>query len=178
FRREVDRMVEMAALSQEQIDAILRNAEKQRERMAKLTPEQRRALSRLPEAKQRSERVRTACQLQPPLARVVAGLLARLAPAQWTTLLQGQEPLVLATDPGRGELPLPDAVSRDIRTIGPSVPGARAAERSRLRDQEQRERWAAASGFRVIIQPDTANAKGGSLAVNLSVTPFAAGTLF
>jgi hypothetical protein len=161
FQEEVRRYAEMAALSQEQIQALLDAGQRRQQELEKLNPEEQLAAYRSPQERQQMQRFGAAQQLSTPLARALAGLVGSLSPQQWSALRSEGE-ITLSTDPQKGELPLPAETGRLVRTaqprmLTPGMPGVfppEAEAAMRQNEQEMQQRWAAADSYRVILRLD------------------------
>jgi hypothetical protein len=159
FRDEVALCAEMAALSQEQIEAIVEAGERRHQSWEKLPPEERGALLSTPKEREQERRFGAAERLWSPMNRALARLIGSLSESQWAFLRQDQ-PIIFCTDPRPGELRLPVEIARIFRASPlklspPWAPPFRsdpeAAERMRQREREAQEQWAAASGHGVIV---------------------------
>jgi hypothetical protein len=185
FRQEVARAVQMAGFSQPQIDAIVAANEREHQRRRGLSPEQRGAIEESPEEKKRALWAGTAYRLRAPMARVSAKLVGRLTPRQWSELLQERQSIAFSTQPTAGELPLPPDLARTIRETRPepverhmAAGNAALDEHLRRREQELRDQWAAATGFRVTVSHGGGLTGRGSLAVQVGVQPIRSGAPF
>jgi hypothetical protein len=161
FRQEVQQHIEMAVLSQQQIQAILDAEEQRRKRLEKLPPEQQWALLTSPEEQSQSRRAQVAGALSSPIKRSLARLLGGLTPQQRNALLREGKEIVFSTDPQPGELPLPPDTNRILSTERPvsSPPGTivfpddpRAEALRHQRERETQDQWAAAKAYRVILR--------------------------
>jgi hypothetical protein len=163
FRQQVAHYVEMAALSQPQIDALLDAELRQSKRFEKLTPAQRRDLQSASEERQQDQRRALASSLSPPINRTMARLIGRLSRAQWDRLLRQGEALICSTEPQPGELPMPRDIAaalvtspqrerRPDQATFPDDPHAEEAFRARERDMQAQ--WAAASDYQVRFRVD------------------------
>jgi hypothetical protein len=157
---EVDHLATMASLSQEQIESEMEAPLRAPAGVTgRLNPEQEYTLFRSPEAKARGQRYARAMQLWSPTQRSLARFLKRLSADQWT-LLQEKGSLVFSSDPRPGDLQLPEAAARDFRLSLPlSMPpvyfrlaDSEAQAKVRERERKAQALWAAASGYRVLIQ--------------------------
>jgi hypothetical protein len=161
FRQEVQQHIEMAKLSQEQIQALVDADAQHRKRIEKLPPEQRRELLSSPGEADRSRRAQIARALSSPINRSLARLLGRLSPEQWKAILREGKDVVYATDPGAGELRLPAEVIHVLSTTRPvsfppvevMFPDDPQMEALRhQREKEMQDRWVAAGAYRVILR--------------------------
>jgi hypothetical protein len=162
FQSDLRRMVDMSALSQDQIEAVLRDQDRHEQELQarKLSAEERRALDASPEEKQRIQRSSIAMQLWSPVSRSAARLLGGLSAEQWEMLRRDGQ-LIFSTDPLPGELPLPREETSRLRAAQPrsDIPPLRPSsleeqENRRSYEQRRQEEWAAATGYRVLIQFD------------------------
>src|SRR5207253_1535715 len=100
---EVARAVRMAALPMEQLQRLKEAAARQVKERKPLLPEQALAM-----------------ELAEPVSRALAQMLGRLSAEQWA-LLQRGEPLNFATEPGAGEMRLPEEMARLFRAARPEM---------------------------------------------------------
>jgi hypothetical protein len=185
FRQELGRYLEMATLSQEQIERLVAAEEQRRQELDKLTPEQRAALDSRPEARERNQRFSIAQTLLSPVPRVLVSLLSRLAPQQWA-ILHEEGSITFSTEPqspasGNPALHLPDEVGRifrasQLRIYLPRARGVASDSESeaqmRRREKGLQERWAAATGYRVTIRLTADQLPmGGPFSLSAEATP-------
>jgi hypothetical protein len=149
FAEELALTIEMAEMPDEAFAALC-------EQMAR-EQQARSDVLRSPHWRRRHQITR---QLRAPIPRVQARLLGQLSPEQWAALWEGK-PLRFSTDPGPGELPLPEETERVFRSSQPTVhpPGIPIRysdppreESERRREQAMQQEWAAAAGFRVTVR--------------------------
>jgi hypothetical protein len=188
FREEVQRYVEAAALTPEQIRATVQEVQRRRKQLAKMTPAQRGALFQSPQEWERIRRAAIVQRMTSPLTRALASLLGRLTPTQWT-VLRSEGALDFCTEPRTGEYPLPDDLSGAFRSNPPKrdstlpSPAPRrigstagtAGQRLPSPEQAPRDTWTSATGFRVIVRMDSGRlACSGGMALLLRVAPIVA----
>jgi hypothetical protein len=186
LEQEIQRCVEVAALTPEQLQG-LREADEQRWRQLQALPsDQREAILRSAEAREWDQRLSVAAKLsESPIRAALAGLLGSLSSQQWTLLLDQGRPLVFSTHPQFGELPLPAAMARSFRGSQPMMfpPGAiiyfpdpGTEQSTRQHERATQEAWAAATGYRVTVQRDEARLRTeGLLLLNVSAVPIRSG---
>jgi hypothetical protein len=138
------------------------------------------AEERAPEA---SERAAIARQLFDPVPRVLARLLGGLTPLQWARLCE-EGALLFATEPGPGELRLPEEATRALRACRPDLYPSAALSRpprpvsdGRARQQEEMQaQWTAATGYRVQLRLEEGPAPSGrTLGVTAEACPVLGG---
>jgi hypothetical protein len=161
--KEIKRLTELAALSQEQIQRLLDENARRQQEIEQLPAEQQQALSRSSAEQERMRRVAAAQQLSSPVSRALGVFLGRLSAEHWT-LLRTDQPLTFSSTPGAGELPMPAEVARLFRAARPTlfVPGMRyefsqpgEEEQMRRREKEVQAQWSAASGYRATFRLDS-----------------------
>jgi hypothetical protein len=95
-----------------------------------------------------------------PLGRIMLGVVERLTPAQWQTLLNG-DPITYSTEPKAGELRLAAETATSLRGVKPtsSVPfgvgdslGPEIKEAMRVMQEKSQEEWSRATGYRIDVQ--------------------------
>jgi hypothetical protein len=158
FQEELDRYLEVAALSQAEMQAMWEEEKRRRQKEEKLSPEEQRALANSPEQKAWNRRAGLIFTLWSPIARAVTRVVGQLNDRQWAMLLQEGE-LVFSTDPKPGEQRLPSEAARTFRESRPSLnppemysPSEPETEqRMRQWEQEGQSQWAEATGYRVRI---------------------------
>jgi hypothetical protein len=158
LNEEVHQFAEVAALPESQIQEMAEQYRRWLERFFALPPPQRGAVR----AKEWTQvrRLSIARRLGSSVDRTLALLLGRLSPQQWGLLRQGRS-LLLSSEPGEGEMPLPEATARAFRSARPSMDSGwrfgdeEATQRQRDRQREMEAEWAAASGYRVAVRLDT-----------------------
>lgn len=112
-----------------------------------------------------------------PVGRVMLGVLDGLTPGHWQQLMN-EQPIVLSSRPGEGELPLPPAFQDALRGAAPQLPFPKSLFRS-LGPQVERsigqveqmmqEPWSRADGYSVTVRLSL-NTGGQPLGI-LSVSP-------
>jgi hypothetical protein len=169
LRREVQRHVEIAALTPEGIRAVVAEWEEQirklQERRKKVPFDEYLAARNAPAAKEGEQRGFVAQRLSTPVARALANVMGHLTPGHWERLLQDGE-LSFASEPQPGELRLPEGVAGAfrqaqpsarppaLRTNPPPVPDSAWEERERRAARRLDELWTAATGYRVLFRLD------------------------
>jgi hypothetical protein len=146
---------------------------------AALPPEEIRRLKEEEEQLRKERKLLTlehgpAWQLVEPAPRAMAQLVGRLTPAHWTLLRRG-DPLVFDTEPGPGELPLPEEMAQVFRKVRPGVETGMSYPPEIEEGQRQARimaanEWAAAHGFRVVLQMKW-DSFPGSLSLRASAQP-------
>jgi len=95
-----------------------------------------------------------------PVGRVMAGVLDNLTPGQWQQLLD-ERPLVMSTQPGDGETPLPAGAHDALRNATPQLPFPKALFRALGPEAEagigqaeklMQEPWSRAQGFKITVR--------------------------
>jgi hypothetical protein len=170
FEAQVRVDAEVAALTPEQIQALVAEGERHGDELAKLAPEPLRALLRSPEEQERRQRFGAARQLLRPIPRALARFVERLSPEQWAAL-RDEGRLIFSTDPQPGQLPLSPEMVTALRSSPPTVvapgshlelPDPEVAELVRQRDEKLREQWTAATGYRVSLLLDADHLPGAA----------------
>ena len=139
-----------------------------------------------PEEQERSRRCTIARNLWTGTNRALTHMLQSLTPQQWQ-MLREEGWLTFSSDPRPGELRLPGEMEKTFRSspsnqFRPDQAGIyndpQAGERLRQQDQQFRETWAAATGYRVTMRLETDQYQSkGALFLSANAHPMRAGTL-
>ena len=120
-----------------------------------------------------------------PVGRVMAGVLDNLTPAQWQQLLD-ERPLVMSTQPGDGETPLPAAAHDALRNATPQLPFPKALFRTLGPQAEagigqaekmMQEPWSRAQGFKITVRMSLTLGSQPVGMLNVSPEPLGVDTL-
>jgi hypothetical protein len=166
LRHDLGTAVELAALTPEQLQRVRDDWRKRSAELGKLPAEQREAATNSPEVLELRWRAGLTQYVSTPFARTLARLVGGLTDSQWDRLQSGQM-LVFSTDPLPGELRLPGETAGILRTTQPALFDAwikrplDAAEEQR--QNEMREQWSAATGYRVTVSIRAPAGGGGSV---------------
>jgi hypothetical protein len=162
FQEEVGIYRDLVGKPQEEMKRLWDEGTRWKERLEKLTPEERQTLENSPEFRRQSLRYDLARRVWSPTNRSSASLMTGLTPEQWTAL-RAKRQIVFSSHPQPGKLPLPPDVLRVFRTSRLSVPlpgpprSAQPEDEERLRrhereKQELQERWDQAEDYDVILR--------------------------
>jgi hypothetical protein len=188
LEEEIGHNAEMARRPPAEIEAIEEASWQRQEELNKLPRQQQRAFYNSREGQEWNQRFRAATAVSSPIARVLAGMLGRLSPAQWAVLRQEGQ-IAFSTDPQSGELPLPAATVQLFRTastlaprrrsrvvvIGPQ-PDPQQEEQMRRDEQDQEAHWKGATGYQVTLRLHTRQfEKYGFLHLEARAAPLATG---
>jgi hypothetical protein len=181
LREEVRRYVEIARLPEGQFRAMQDEEKAMQRQFEGMTPAQQLAFLFSGEGTtlfQKAQRLQTSRRLASPIARTLARLLGGLSPAHWAELRAGRE-LDFSTSPDESQARLPEDAVRSFRSSPLTVPEYVPPEISpdelaqiRQQNEEQRDRWKNAAGYRVSIRQgrDALNTEG-SLSLHVQVRP-------
>jgi beta-lactamase regulating signal transducer with metallopeptidase domain len=189
FQEELKRLLTAPELSPAEIRRLEDEEEETGLKLQRFTnPALRDAFLSSPQERERRRRQAVASWQSTPINRALKQFLKGVTPAQWEAMRQG-DPVRFSTDPQPGELPLPEAIARKLRSSEPSeYPAGRQIYPDQpdvdaeIRQREKREQgdWSSATGYRVTLRlgpapiPPAART-GPSLSLSVDAAPFRGG---
>jgi hypothetical protein len=166
LREQIRRYAEMARRPPAQIQAEFDADVRRLLEIEKQPKEQHDAFLGTPEGRELFSRYDAADAVSTPVPRVLAGLLDRISPRQWS-ILRSQQQLVLSTVPqspasGHPSQPLPTEIARLLQVCSLVAPQIRhlppvdpdQEERDRQAAKERQSYWTGADGYQVTLRMD------------------------